>query len=320
MITIRSIAVLLCTIAGPVAAQVVVTVDEERKASRLLFVSGFEKPAEVSVHYGATMWREEYLAAVTGKMASNYRLGTGYWTSLHSNVELKFGKKTAPASVWYLGLLRDEENQWHLSLMDSAKVHRTKLTSGATRDVRPDLLVPLRLTKEKESAERLSIRVVAVADQGAAATEHSGKGQLVLRWGPHRAVADFAASVVVGKPAGEPAFAPFDPARVVTTKSGLRYQELRPGVGKQPEADSKVTVHYVGWTSDGAKFDSSFARQAATFPLSRVIKGWQEGIPKMKPGAIYRFEIPPDLAYGNRGGGPIKPNATLVFWVELLSF
>ena len=123
-----------------------------------------------------------------------------------------------------------------------------------------------------------------------------------------------------GRPAGEPAFAKFDKSRVVTTKSGLMYEELRPGIGSRPGAKASVKVHYVGWLTDGTRFDSSFAReQAATFSLNGVIRGWQEGIRLMKPGAVFRFEIPPDLGYGARGAGSIKPNSTLVFWVELLA-
>ncbi len=317
MNTIRKGLVLACFVTGPVMSQAVVTVDEDRKASRLMFVGGFKRTAEVSVQYGAAKWREEYAESETGKTAAHYRLGTGFWASLHANVELDFGDKTAPASVWYLGLFRDEANQWHLSMMDSSKLHRTGLTSGSTRDVRPDLLVPLHITKEKASAEQLSLRVVAAEIKG-----KPGAGQIVIRWGPYRAVAKFDAAAEVGRPAGEPAFAPFDEARVVETASGLRYQELRPGVGKQPQNDSRVTVNYVGWNTDGTKFDSSFARkQPTTLPLNAVIKGWQEGITKMKSGAIYRFEIPPDLAYGKQGAGAvIKPNATLVFWIELLNF
>ena len=307
--------VLACLVAGPLTSQTVVTVEESRMASRLMFVGGFKRTAEVSVQYGAAKWREEFAKEQTGKTLAHYRLGSGFWASLHNNVELQFGAKKAPSSIWYLGLVRDADNQWHLSMMDSSKLHRTGLTSGSTRDVRPDLLVPLKVTKVKAAAETLSARV-----ESAGIKDKPGAAKLVLRWGPFQAVADFHAAAEVGNPAGEPAFAPFDKTRVVKTASGLRYQELRPGAGKQPTIDDKVTVHYVGWTTDGKKFDSSFSRKQATaFPLKGVIKGWQEGIAKMKPGAIFRLEIPPELAYGERGaGGVIQPNSTLVFWVELV--
>ena len=119
-----------------------------------------------------------------------------------------------------------------------------------------------------------------------------------------------------------PAFAlPDDTSATTTTTSGLRYEVLAEGEGRSPAARDTVTVHYAGWTTDGKLFDSSYKRgQPATFGLDRVIKGWTEGVQLMKPGATYRFVIPPELGYGARGAPPaIGPHATLVFQVELLS-
>ena len=108
---------------------------------------------------------------------------------------------------------------------------------------------------------------------------------------------------------------------VITTPSGLQYEIITTGEGNSPRAEDKVTVHYKGTLLDGTEFDSSYSRnEPATFALNRVIKGWTEGVQLMKPGAKYRFFIPPDLAYGSRGaGGSIGPNETLIFEVELLS-
>ena len=103
--------------------------------------------------------------------------------------------------------------------------------------------------------------------------------------------------------------------------SGLASKVLRPGVGKEhPTATSTVTAHYSGWTTDGKMFDSSVVRgQPATFPLGGVIKGWTEGVQLMPVGSKYKFYIPGELAYGERGAGAdIGPNATLIFEVELL--
>ena len=107
---------------------------------------------------------------------------------------------------------------------------------------------------------------------------------------------------------------------VFTTGSGLQYMVLRQGSGAMPRATDRVRVHYHGTLLDGTVFDSSYDRGEPTeFGLNQVIPGWTEGVGLMPVGAKYRFWIPGDLAYGARGtpGGPIGPNATLVFDVEL---
>jgi FKBP-type peptidyl-prolyl cis-trans isomerase FkpA len=109
---------------------------------------------------------------------------------------------------------------------------------------------------------------------------------------------------------------------VVTTASGLQYQVLRPGSGERPMPTSKVRVNYEGKLLDGTVFDSSYQRgQPVEFGLDQVIKGWTEGVSLMPVGSKYRFWIPGELAYGEQGtqGGPIGPNATLTFDVELLN-
>ena len=105
---------------------------------------------------------------------------------------------------------------------------------------------------------------------------------------------------------------------VKTTASGLQYQVLRDGNGKQPKATDQVECHYEGTLIDGTKFDSSYDRgQTATFPLNQVIAGWTEGLQLMHEGAKYRFFIPYQLAYGERGAGAsIPPYAALIFDVE----
>ena len=108
---------------------------------------------------------------------------------------------------------------------------------------------------------------------------------------------------------------------VQVTASGIQYEVLKAGSGKQPKATDTVVVHYRGTLIDGSEFDSSYKRgQPIDFPLNRVIPGWTEGVQLMQEGAKYRFVIPSALAYGPRGtpGGPIGPDATLIFEVELL--
>lgn len=107
---------------------------------------------------------------------------------------------------------------------------------------------------------------------------------------------------------------------VVALPSGLLYQVLNEGSGKKPTAEDTVECHYEGRLIDGTVFDSSYKRgESATFPLNGVIAGWTEGVLLMSEGAKYRFFIPYQLAYGERGAGQaIPPFAALVFDVELI--
>ncbi len=107
---------------------------------------------------------------------------------------------------------------------------------------------------------------------------------------------------------------------IKVTESGLQYEVLNEGTGLKPTIDHTVKVHYAGTTLDGKEFDSSVKRGTpAEFPLNGVIKGWTEGLQLMKVGAKYKFYIPAELAYGERGAGAmIEPNSALIFEVELL--
>lgn len=107
----------------------------------------------------------------------------------------------------------------------------------------------------------------------------------------------------------------------VVTDTGLVFRSLKDGTGASPAATDTVKVHYRGTFPDGKEFDSSISRgQPASFPLNRVIRCWTEGVQKIKVGGKAKLTCPAAIAYGERGtpGGPIPPNATLVFEVELL--
>jgi peptidylprolyl isomerase len=125
-------------------------------------------------------------------------------------------------------------------------------------------------------------------------------------------------------PAPKPPVVPPDvkaaPANATKTASGLAYRVLQKGTGtRHPTAESRVKVHYSGWTTDGKMFDSSVTRgEPASFRLNGVIKGWTEGVQLMVEGEKTRFWIPGSLAYGDNPR-PGAPAGTLVFDIELLS-
>ena len=107
---------------------------------------------------------------------------------------------------------------------------------------------------------------------------------------------------------------------VVTTESGLQYEVITKGEGAIPTLESTVEVHYVGTLLDGTEFDSSRKRgQTTKFPVGGVIKGWTEALQLMPVGSTYKIVVPSDIAYGAQGGGPIPPNSTLIFEIELVS-
>lgn len=109
------------------------------------------------------------------------------------------------------------------------------------------------------------------------------------------------------------------PKTFTTTESGLKYRILRKGTGDKPKLTDEVNVHYHGWLDNGKVFDSSYQRgEPISFPLSGVIAGWRQGMQLVGEGGMIELEIPPQLAYGDRGAGSaVPPKATLHFLVEL---
>jgi len=106
---------------------------------------------------------------------------------------------------------------------------------------------------------------------------------------------------------------------IVVLPNGVQYRVIEEGNGRRPTPTSEVTVHYRGSLTSGLEFDSSFARGVpASFKVDSVLKGWQEVLPLMKTGDHWQVFLPPDMAYGLRGQGPIGPNEALVFDIKLV--
>ena len=100
---------------------------------------------------------------------------------------------------------------------------------------------------------------------------------------------------------------------------GVQYRDVKAGVGEECPSGAEVKIHYTGWLPDGTVFDSSKDRgQPAQFKLANLIKGWQEGIPGMKPGGIRKLVIASEKGYGASGSGKIPGGSTLIFEVELV--
>ncbi len=108
---------------------------------------------------------------------------------------------------------------------------------------------------------------------------------------------------------------------IIETESGLKYKVLIMGEGRKPRPRNKITVHYRGFLFNGRTFDSSYdGDEPASFSLKRLVPGWIEGVQLMPTGSVFVFMIPPELAYGSRGGPSIPPDSTLIFEIELFGF
>ena len=284
-----------------------------RQMTRVTWL-GASGEQSIAIEYGQPKWGENHEKFMQGQAAQLARLGKDAWTTLQSGVDLTFGNTKVPRGRWYLGAHRDEKQNWTLTLMAVDKIDLAGFGAGATISIKPELEVPMRLERTEQAAELLDIKL---------SSNKQGKENVTLSitWGKYRLCGDLVADFDARKSEGAPEFALSAPDKLITTESGLQYEQLRAGVGEFPGPTDTVTVHYCGWLTDGTQFDSSYRGGEPTkFPLNLVVKGFGEGLRLMQPGAIFRLTIPADLAYGAAGaGGVVPPNSTLVFTVTLLA-
>lgn len=172
-----------------------------------------------------------------------------------------------------------------------------------------------------EVDNKVLLQAIADALNGETPALSMDEMRTVLENEQKKAIAKFQKQAEEAKAAGQKFLAENSKKEgVVTRESGLQYKVISTGKGKQAKATGSITAHYEGKLINGNVFDSSYRRgEPATFGVNQVIPGWQEVLPLMREGDKWQVFIPSDLAYGERGQGPIiGPNETLIFDIELI--
>jgi FKBP-type peptidyl-prolyl cis-trans isomerase len=227
------------------------------------------------------------VAAVAG-MAVGYFIGTG--TSGGIKSESQITMKTRNDSLnYFLGIMSGygfQQAPWELDadLIASGMIQVVKDSSSYDQMTAEVIFGELTSSLSAQEAQRAEEEAMKSMEEGIAFLDENGEKE-----------------------------------NVITTESGLQYEIITEGDGPMPTESSTVSVFYEGTLIDGTIFDSSYdTGDTVTFPLGEVIRGWTEGLQLMPLGSTYMFYIPSNLGYGPRGMGPIPPNATLIFKVELL--
>lgn len=308
------VAVLLCT-ASVLPAQYFLSVGSEARQSARATWLGRAGEQSVAIDYGQPQWRPAYEGVAAQLVPLPMLLGKGAPTTLRTDVDLAFGEQTLPRGRWYMGVRRNERQEWSLSLFAADKADATGRGNTGLHAAEPDVHVPMQFARAAEVVDRFEITLRDNKRTSRSLT-------LDIAFGPFRLTTEVAPDFDDRKPDGMPEFALTAPGKGTKTSSGLVYEVLREGSGERPAAAAGATVlaHFTGWLTDGTVFYSTLVRGAPE-PLREewVVKGLWEGLQQMQPGAVWRLTIPAELANGVHGSGNRVPaNAVLVYVVELV--
>jgi FKBP-type peptidyl-prolyl cis-trans isomerase len=227
------------------------------------------------------------VVAVAG-MAIGYFIGTGTSSSIKSESQVSLNNQNDSLN-YFLGIMygySTEQAPWEIDadLLASGMIQVLKDSSAYDPMTAEAILNNLTSGIQAEEAAMAEAESMKTMEEGIAFLEENGKKE-----------------------------------GVITTESGLQYEVVTKGNGPMPEETSTVAVLYEGTLIDGTVFDGNMeSGETITFPLNQVIRGWTEGLQLMPVGSTYKFYIPSNLGYGPSGGGPIPPNSTLIFTVELV--
>ena len=228
------------------------------------------------------------IVVAVAAMAVGYFIGTGTSSGIKSESQISL-KNQNDSLNYFLGVMygySTEQAPWDINadLLTSGMVQVLKDSSVYDQMTAEAILSRLTVDIQAEEAQKAEEAAMKTMEEGITFLEENGKRE-----------------------------------GVITTESGLQYEVITEGDGPKPTASSTVSVFYEGTLIDGTVFDSSYETgDTVVFPLNGVIPGWTEGLQLMPVGSTYMLYVPSNLGYGPRGGGPIPPNATLIFTVELL--
>ena len=187
----------IVTIAAPAAAQLqAYAQNAERKATRIAYfdMAAQSSPGQFVIQYGAPQWKDEYEDQVDQLKGMRFRLGSDFWATLDTSMDLTIAGTKVPAGYYYLGMARTEDGDYRLVLHDANKLRPMRTDAFITSRLSGGIEVPMTHAKADSAAERLKIELSEERGQ-------LGKASLLIQWGPHKLTAPIVADLSGGKPA-----------------------------------------------------------------------------------------------------------------------